>query len=252
MVDGPARFDFIGDVHGCIDELLALLTKLGYVADGGSMRHPEGRSAFFLGDLVNRGPDAVAVLQLVIAMVEAGDALCTPGNHDDVVRRQLAEGFQDPDGIVDGMQQVRAAGSDFERRVIDFLASLPVYHILDDDGLVAAHAGLPEALQGLDTPEARRFAVYGQRIVGADGRTVRDQWARDYRGARKVVHGHLPVEQVLWVNGTLDLDSGCVYGGRLTALRYPELELVAVPAARVYFEGRRTAALRAAADKYAY
>jgi protein phosphatase len=238
-------YDFIGDVHGCIDELTALLTKMGYVVAGASMRHPEGRTAFFLGDLVNRGPDAVGVLKLVMAMVAAGDAEAVPGNHDDVTRRQLADGYEDPEGVVDGMQQIRAAGPEFEQRVIGFFTSLAPSRILDDGRLVAAHAGLPEALQGSEHQDARRFAIYGER-------PDRDRWAREYRGARKVVHGHVPVEDVLWVNGTVDIDTGCVYGGRLTALRYPELEVVAVPAARVYFEGRRTPELRAAAEAYRY
>ena len=252
-MNDSSPLDFIGDVHGCIDELTALLAKLGYnPSGGGSIRHSAGRRAFFLGDLVNRGPDARAVLRLVMTMVASGDALAVPGNHDDVLRRQLAEAYEDPDGVVDGLAQVRAEPASFQRQVVDFFASLPAYRLLDDGRVVAAHAGLPEALQGLDTPGARHFAVYGQRVADADGRTVRDQWARDYSGARRVVHGHLPAEDPAWVNGTLGIDTGCVYGGRLTALRYPELDLVAVPAARVYFESRRTPALRAAAQSYRY
>jgi diadenosine tetraphosphatase ApaH/serine/threonine PP2A family protein phosphatase len=241
---GP--FDFVGDIHGCINELTALLTKLGYEPfAGNSMSHPDGRRAVFLGDLVNRGPDSPRVLSLVMSMVASGDALAVLGNHDDVLRRQLSEAYEDPDGVVDGLRQVRRESENFQQDVTDYLEATPTSLLLDGGSIVAAHAGLPEHLQGLDTGEARHFAVMGER-------PDRDRWKREYRGARKVVHGHVPAPDVAWVNGTLDIDTGCVYGGRLTALRYPELEIVAVPAAEVYFEYRRTPELRAAAELYRY
>jgi diadenosine tetraphosphatase ApaH/serine/threonine PP2A family protein phosphatase len=242
----PERFDFIGDVHGCIDELTALLTKLGYEPfAGNSMSHPDGRRAFFLGDLSNRGPDTPGVLGLAMAMLASGDALAVPGNHDIFLLQALTGRVPgDPDAVQSSLMQLGDHDA-LKQDVVAFIESLPVHQLLDNGSLVAAHAGLPEALQGLDTPEARHFAVFGER-------PDRDKWARDYRGARKVVHGHLPTEQPQWLNGTLDIDTGCVYGGRLTALRYPELELVAVPAAEVYFESRRTPALRAAAQAYSY
>src|SRR5688572_11761118 len=209
------------------------------------MSHPDGRRAFFLGDLVNRGPDTPGVLGLAMAMLASGDALAVPGNHDVFLLEALTGKTPgDPDAVVSSLKQLGDHDA-LKQDVVAFLQSLPRYQLLDNDTLVAAHAGLPEALQGIDTPEARHFAVFGER-------PDRDKWARDYRGARKVVHGHVPTEQPQWLNGTLDIDTGCVYGGRLTALRYPELELAAVPAARVYFESRRTPALRAAAQAYRY
>ena len=237
------RFDFIGDVHGCIDELTALLAKLGYDA---TLHHPQGRRAFFLGDLVNRGPDAPGVLRLVMAMVASGHALCVPGNHDVFLREALTGGTpEDPDSTATSLEQLADESPAFKQSIVDFIAGLPAHRILDNGRLVAAHAGLPQALQGLDTAEEHQFAVFGQR-------PDREAWAREYSGARKVVHGHVPTAEPRWLNGTLDIDTGCVYGGRLTALRYPELELVAVPAARVYFESRRTPELRAAAQAYSY
>ena len=91
--DDHGPFDLIGDVHGCCDELEELLTQLGYqlVAgqsdgswhDGSRLyAHPEGRRVVFLGDLVDRGPRNLDVLQLVRNMVRHGSALCIPGNHD--------------------------------------------------------------------------------------------------------------------------------------------------------------------------
>src|SRR5215469_6716283 len=76
-------FDIIGDVHGCIDELCALLGRLGYTrSDSGEYSHPLGRRTVFVGDLVDRGPSSVAVLDLVLAMHAAWRALLVLGNHD--------------------------------------------------------------------------------------------------------------------------------------------------------------------------
>ena len=84
---GP--FDIIGDIHGCFDELTALLTELGYTVDGHTVLPPKGRKAVFLGDLVDRGPKTPDVLRLVMGMVENGTGLCVPGNHDIKYLRQL-------------------------------------------------------------------------------------------------------------------------------------------------------------------
>ena len=65
---------------------------------------------------------------------------------------------------------------------------------------------------------------------------MRYPWAEDYRGDAMVVYGHTPVPEAVWVNKTICIDTGCVFGGRLTALRYPERELVSVPAHEVYYE----------------
>ena len=245
--NGNARFDFIGDVHGCIDELTALLTKLGYEPfAGNSMSHPDGRRAFFLGDLSNRGPDTPGVLGLAMAMLASGDALAVRGNHDIFLLEALTgQKPGDPDAVESSLKQLGDHDA-LKQDVAAFIESLPVYQLLDNDGLVAAHAGLPEALQGLDTPEARHFAVFGERPRPAtNGRVTTAARARSCTVTYRSIRSQ-------WLNGTLDIDTGCVYGGRLTALRYPELELVAVPAAEVYFESRRTPALRAAAQAYSY
>lgn len=241
--DEHGPFDLIGDVHGCRDELVALLEKLGYRVDGTreapQVEAPAGRKAVFVGDLVDRGPDSPGVLRLVMHMVGAGTALCVPGNHDVKLQRKL--GGRDvrlTHGLAETMAQLESESDDFKREVATFIDKLISHYVLDDGKLVVAHAGLKQELQGRASARVREFALYGETTGETDefGLLVRYDWANDYRGPAMVVYGHTPVPEAEWVNRTICIDTGCVFGGRLTALRYPEKELVAVPAARVYYE----------------
>jgi len=243
---GP--FDVIGDVHGCASELMELLGQLGYdasSADGGSSpvhRHPEGRKAVFLGDLVDRGPDTPKVLRTVMAMVEAGTALCVPGNHDVKLMRKLrGRDVRITHGLAESLAQLDPEPHAFKDEVVRFIDGLVSHYVLDDGKLVVAHAGMKEALQGRGSGQVRDFALYGETTGETDefGLPVRYDWAAEYRGRAAVVYGHTPVPEAEWLNNTICIDTGCVFGGRLTALRYPERELVSVPAARTWFEPAR-------------
>jgi protein phosphatase len=240
---GP--FDVFGDVHGCAAELALLLTKLGYDLrrdDRGQViggRHPAGRTAVFVGDLVDRGPDTPGVLRLVLGMVRDGDALCVPGNHDDKLLRSLrGRKVNVSHGLAESLEQLGREPDEFRAEVESFLDGLVSHYVLDGGKLVVSHAGLTERLQGRASARVRSFCLYGETTGETDefGLPVRYPWASDYRGQAMVLYGHTPVPVPEWVNGTLCLDTGCVFGGRLTALRYPERELVSVPAARVYYE----------------
>src|SRR5206468_2519551 len=112
------------------------------------------------------------------------------------------------------------------------------HYVLDDGKLVVAHAGLRQEMQGRASGRVRDFALYGETTGETDefGLPVRYNWAAEYRGRATVVYGHTPVPEPAWVNNTINVDTGCVFGGRLTALRYPERELVSVAAARTYYE----------------
>jgi polynucleotide kinase-phosphatase len=238
---GP--FDIIGDVHGCFDELHALLTKLGYeiTATNGDVhgRHPEGRKAVFLGDLVDRGPKVPEVLKLVMSMTAAGAALAVPGNHDSKLMRKLrGRDVQITHGLAESLQQLERETPEFKEHVADFIDNLVSHYVLDDGSLVVAHAGLKEALQGRGSGKVRDFALYGETTGETDefGLPVRYNWAAEYRGRAIVVYGHTPVPEPEWLNGTICIDTGCVFGGKLTALRYPEKELVSVPALQTYYE----------------
>jgi protein phosphatase len=239
---GP--FDIVGDVHGCFAELAALLTDLGYAvdADGGSARHPEGRKAVFVGDLVDRGPATPAVLRLVMGMTAEGSGLSVAGNHEAKLLRALrGHNVTTGHGLAVSLAQLAAMPPEFGREVAGFLDGLLGHVVLDDGKLVVAHAGLPAAMHGRASAAVRAFALYGDTTGETDdfGLPVRYPWAEDYRGRAMVVYGHTPVPEPQWVNGTICLDTGCVFGGRLTALRYPERELVSVPAAAVYYQPAR-------------
>ena len=244
---GP--FDIIGDLHGCFDELSSLLGELGYEvregdpAGGGfQVNHPDGRRLVFLGDLVDRGPCSVACLRLVMDAVSAGSALCVPGNHDAKLLRKLrGRDVKLTHGLAHTLEQLAAEPPEWRDRVAEFIDSLVSHYELDGGWLVVAHAGMKEELQGRASSAVRAFALYGETTGESDefGLPVRYPWAGDYRGRAQVVYGHTPVPAAEWLNRTICIDTGCVFGGRLTALRYPENELVSVSAARTYAEPAR-------------
>ena len=238
---GP--FDIIGDVHGCFDELLELMTTLGYSieknGDGYQFGVPDRRKAIFLGDLVDRGPKIVAVLRLVMDMVDAGTTLCIPGNHDVKLLQKLrGKDVKIAHGLADSIAQLESESPEFKSKVVEFLDGLISHYVLDDGKLVVAHAGMKEEMQGRGSAAIRSFALFGETTGETDefGLPVRYNWAADYRGKAMVVYGHTPVGEPQWLNRTINIDTGCVFGGKLTALRYPEKELVSVPAHRTYYE----------------
>ncbi|MGI6202122.1 MAG: metallophosphoesterase [Eubacteriales bacterium] len=234
---GP--FDIIGDVHGCAGELFELLEKLGYTIEKGTYAHPDGRRVVFLGDLCDRGPRNVDVLRAVMAMVDGGSALCVVGNHDDKLMRWLAgRNVQRTHGLQDTVDELVRESASFRARAAKFLGSLVSHYILDGGKLVVAHAGIKENLQGKDSKYVRKFCIYGD-ITGEFDETgfpIRRDWANDYRGRAAVVYGHTPHLEPVIKNNTWCIDTACVFGGKLTALRYPEFELVSVPAHMKYSE----------------
>jgi protein phosphatase len=239
---GP--FDLIGDVHGCHVELVELLNDLGYEidADGRSARHLQGRRALFLGDLVDRGPATPAVLRLVMGMVAEGSALCIPGNHEvKLVRALNGRNVTTGHGLAQSLEQLAGEPREFSIEVATFIDGLVSHYVLDDGQLVVTHAGLPQNMHGRASGAVRSFSLYGDTTGETDeyGLPVRYPWAEDYRGDAIVVYGHTPVPEASWLNKTICIDTGCVFGGRLTSLRYPERELVSVRARQTYYEPAR-------------
>ena len=255
--DEHGPFDIIGDVHGCCEELEELLKELGYELSacdpglptlGGSpfYAHPKGRRAIFLGDLVDRGPRILDTVRLVRNMVLGGSALCVPGNHDMKLLKKLrGKNVQITHGLADTLAEIDALPQEVRGPFCDdlagFLDGLVSHYVLDDGKLVVAHAGMKEEMQGRGSGKVRDFALYGETTGETDefGLPVRFDWASEYRGQAMVVYGHTPVPEPDWLNRTVNIDTGCVFGGKLTALRYPEKEFVSIPASRTYCEPAR-------------
>jgi protein phosphatase len=252
---GP--FDIVGDVHGCYTELEHLLQMLGYRAELGEATgvdlgsgpvyaHPAGRKAVFVGDLVDRGPRVLDSVRLVYNMVRTGAAFCVPGNHDiKLLRRLRGKGVQISYGLaqtlaeIDALPDVERAG--FCKELEQFLDSLISHYVFDQGRLVVAHAGMKAEMQGRGSGQVREFALYGETTGETDefGLPVRQNWAASYRGKAHVVYGHTPIPEPEWLNRTVNIDTGCVFGGKLTALRYPENEFVSVSALATYCEPAR-------------
>ncbi len=232
--------DVVGDVHGCLPELLELLRCLGYSVDFRHYTHPDGRHLVFVGDLVDRGPAIVGVLALVMQAVAEGSASCVLGNHDaNLLWGLRGDGFSGPNGdLASSTAQLGQQPQAFLDKVASFFSALPTRLSLDGGRLTVVHAGdrseLPE-------PERSQYNVYGRDTDQTDayGYPLRDDWVSDYGGESLVVYGHTPVTEPLWRGATLNLDTSCVFGGKLTALRYLELKLERVEAYADYAPSRR-------------
>lgn len=237
---GP--FDIIGDIHGCYDELVSLLEKLGYELPSEhnmSITHHEGRKVVFLGDYVDRGPKVVQVMKLVMKMHNDGIALCVPGNHDVKLARALrGKNVTTTHGLAESLSQLENESDEHKEQIADFIEGLISHYELDDGKLVVAHAGMKKEYQGRASGRVREFALYGETTGETDefGLPIRLDWAEEYRGDATVVYGHTPVSIPQWINRTINIDTGCVFGGKLTALRYPEKEIVSVKASQTYYE----------------
>lgn len=245
--DEKGPFDIIGDVHGCADELETLLGRLGYAVsrteEAGEPRYrvtpPAGRKAVFVGDLVDRGPRVADTLAIVMDMVADGHALCVLGNHEAKLEKWLGgRDVKVAHGLDTSIADLSAASDAFRARAKRFIEGLISHYLLDGGRLAVAHAGLKAEMMGRASGVIRGFCLFGDTTgeIDAFGLPIRQNWAAEYRGETRVVYGHTPLLEAEWLNNTLCIDTGCVFGGKLTALRYPELEIVSVPAARVHVE----------------
>ena len=231
------NFDIVGDIHGCYDEFLNLIDKLGYLMNTGIPIHPDGRNLVFVGDTMDRGPDSIKMLNLVFKLQKATTLIYSPGNHCNKLYR-FAKGnqVQLSHGLETTVAELNALTKDERKSFLttyrNFYEGLPLYHTLNDGNLIITHAGIREEMIGATPSEKMRvFVLYGD-ITGKklpDGRPLRRDWAKHYKGDPFIVYGHTPVPEVRFVNNTANVDTGCVFGGKLTALRYPEMEIISVP-----------------------
>jgi protein phosphatase len=141
-------------------------------------------------------------------------------------------------GLDRTVAQMTAEPRQFHREVAAFLDGLVSHAWLEGGRLAVAHAGIKEEMLGRSSRAVREFCLYGETSgeTVEFGLPIRYHWAADYRGRTAIVYGHTPVPEAAWFNNTLCIDTGAVFGGKLTALRWPEREIVSVPAARVYSE----------------
>lgn len=236
------KLDVIGDIHGCYEELCSLLKKLGYDA-ANSFSHPDGRQLAFVGDLTDRGPDSVNVITTVSQLVTAGRAFYVPGNHcDKLYRYFLGRNVQIRHGLETTVAELKALTKQEYRQVRSQFMTLveraPLYHVLDDGKVVIAHAGIRAEDIGRTSKRVKSFVLYGD-VTGEtnpDGTPVRRDWAIHHQGGPWIIYGHTPVREPRFISRTVNIDTGCVFGGHLSALRYPEMTVCQVPSTMPFVE----------------
>ncbi|MBU7591051.1 bis(5'-nucleosyl)-tetraphosphatase PrpE [Metabacillus halosaccharovorans] len=239
------KIDVIGDIHGCYAEFEKLTKKLGYDWESGMPVHPEGRKLSFVGDLTDRGPNSIEVIRIVYQLVKENHAHYSPGNHcNKLYRFFLGNKVQITHGLETTVEEYEQLATDEQADVkakfIWLYESSHLYQILDNGKLIVAHAGIREDYIGKNTNAVKTFVLYGD-ITGKknpDGTPVRRDWAQHYQGKPMIVYGHTPIKEPRWVNRTINIDTGAVFGNKLTAFRYPEEELISVPSSLPYDETR--------------
>lgn len=252
------HIDFVGDVHGCMDELEQLLAKMGWEAeDNGLWQHPEDRLLVFVGDLVDRGPKSVPVVQFVAQMVKAERAALVMGNHDDKFKRYLlGNGVNLDSAIQTTIEECEAMSpedkDDFVDQALELFINAPLWAAFapatsDRFGLsahvIVAHAAWTPSLVGQKRDRVRFYCLYGPNTgeKDASGYPERLDWRMDYpEDAPLCVTGHTPFAgQPRKHHNTLCIDTGCVFGHRLTAWRFPEDEIVSVDAIECYSDHKK-------------
>lgn len=238
------KLDIIGDIHGCFREFWELTNQLGYKWDTGIPLHPDGRFLGFVGDLTDRGPESLKVIEVVWKLViKENVAYYTPGNHcNKLYRFFLGNKVQTTHGLETTVAEYQALSKteqkNIRRQFIDLYEKAPLHLELDEKKLVIAHAGIKEKYIGQTNSKVKTFVLYGD-ITGEknpDGTPVRKDWAKEYRGKACIVYGHTPVKEVRVMNNTYNIDTGAVFGNKLSALRYPEMKIVSVPSTMPYVE----------------
>ncbi|WP_317855396.1 metallophosphoesterase [Chakrabartyella piscis] len=229
------QFDIIGDIHGCYDELIALVTKLGYENKNGLYIHPEGRKLISVGDLADKGPKNLQCIYFWMDHIAYAGAHWIHGNHcNKLYRYFLGNKVHISKDMECTLSEYEALSKDdqraFRQRYMTCYESQCYYLLLDKKKLAVVHGGLPAESIGHFSNKIRAVCLYGETTgeVNEHGRPHRLDWGALYQGDAFVVYGHTVVRDAVVVNQTIDIDQGCVYGGALTAFRYPEKEIVQV------------------------
>ncbi|HLU21137.1 MAG TPA: bis(5'-nucleosyl)-tetraphosphatase PrpE [Bacillaceae bacterium] len=237
------KLDIIGDTHGCYEEFKQLTEQLNYVWTDDIPVHPDGRKLAFVGDITDRGPHSLKMIEIVWKLWKKQDAFYVPGNHcNKLYRYFLGRKVQITHGLETTVAELKALSFKKDNHVkkmfMELYESSPLYHILDDGKLVIAHAGIREDYIGKQNKSVEKFVLYGD-ITGEfhdNGMPVRRDWAKHYKGKALIVYGHTPVDKPRRVGNTINIDTGAVFGGKLTALRYPENETISVPSSLPFIQ----------------
>lgn len=235
------NIDIIGDIHGCFKEFKALTENLGYNWETGIPLHPEGRILGFVGDLTDRGPHSLQVIEVVYDLIQAEKGIYAPGNHcNKLYRFFLGRNVSITHGLETTVAEYKAlppkGQASIRKKFISLYENNPLYQTVDQGRLIIAHAGIREDFIGRYDKKVQTFVLYGD-ITGKthpDGYPIRRNWAKHHSGSAIIVYGHTPVKAPVVQNNTYNIDTGCVFGGKLTALRYPELEFSSVPSSMPY------------------
>lgn len=224
-----AKFDIIGDLHGCVEELKGLLVKLGYAEEDGLYISHEGRMPVFCGDLTDRGKYSVETVKLIYKLFDKDLALYVPGNHCNKLYRYLcgsrikiANGLETTIAEIERLDEKEK--NNFCRIFLRLYENSSLYLVLDDGNLVVSHAGIKENMIGEVSERVKSQCLYGDVNGEVDemGHPIRKEWFRVYSGKPLNVFGHTPVFESKIINNTINIDQGCVFGWRLAALNYPE------------------------------
>lgn len=235
-------YDIIGDIHSCYVEFTELLIRLGYIpTDSLSFRPPEGRQLVLVGDIMDRGWYPNLVFDLVEKMKAEGSLIMVKGNHDDKLQRWAkGNNVQLLHGLDATVLKLERAGISKER-ISNLFKSIPFFLVLNGGSLIVVHGAWKDKYIDRDpfSKKVRSWCIFGPTTgrKTEEGLPERIDWAvnRDVKGTSPlVVHGHQPVREVRVLNKVWNIDTGCAFGGKLTALRYPEMELVYCEAIHTY------------------
>jgi protein phosphatase len=231
------KLDIIGDIHGCLDELIQLLEKLGYGRNKQGLYCHPNRIFISVGDLIDRGPRSIDVALFFVNHIESGRAKFVIGNHDDkFLRYILGNPVEIREDLAATIGQYEKLNADDKLKIFNMLKSAPYKLELDEGRLLIVHAAPPE---GQCDKQDKNICLYGRPTGGKDSRgfAERFDWAPEYdlkENVPFVVYGHTYFQEPYMMKNSCGIDTACFGGEKLTALRWPDKEIVQVASAFDY------------------
>lgn len=206
------KYLFIGDIHGCFLEMIELIHLMGgnskksyhpYLGNITRINPPRGYCFVFVGDLINKGPNSVDVLLSVLDAIDRRVAMSVLGNHDELLRQYLK---MDNVGIKEEffktITALESRGENVLQFVREHMKNMPYMLEFQKENILVSHCGLDTPHQNISL-KSRIRSIYGYK---------HHDWAQNYQGKIKVIHGHLVVNEAVERNNTINLDTGCYMG----------------------------------------